>query len=66
MKTINKLERRLSGKKVLTRKLVSLGLSSNIEEISMDTKKIVLSGGYRLSGRDDRKRFGKTSGKRHS
>lgn len=63
---INKLIRRLDEEKVLRRRNADLGWPNpNIEPIPVERAKALMSKGYRISKRDDKKRFGKSTGKRY-
>ena len=61
---MNKQERKTAALKVLRKKTAALGWPTK-EEIPMARAKAIRAGGYRISKRDDRKRFGKSTRKRY-
>lgn len=61
---INKLVRRQAEAKRVKRRIADLGLPTKTEP-SPELVKIVKAGGYRIPLHSDRKRFGKSTGKRH-
>lgn len=60
----NKQTRKIAEKKVLRRRNADLGWPTQ-EEIPIEREKAIMKGGIRISQQDDKKRFGKTSKKRH-
>ena len=60
----NKQTRKIAEKKVLKRRNEALGFPTK-EEIPTKREKAIMKGGIRIPKLDDKKRFGKSSGKRH-
>ena len=56
MKTHNKLTRKLEEERKINNRNADLGWPTN-EEIPLKRKKAIKDGGYRISGRSDKKKF---------